>query len=291
MAETPRIGIIANPSKEGGAELLRDLLERFGNVGIETRLEAETAGLLGRADGFSLVELADQVDLLVVLGGDGTILWVLRQLGEKIIPIAAINTGSLGFLTCATAEESDRLVTALATGQYQQIDRLLLAGELIQGGEVTASFVALNEVSLCRGVDSRVIHVAAHINERLANRYSGDGLILATPTGSTAYSLSAGGPLVQPGANVFVLTPICPHTLANRPLVIDAASRVIFAVPSQRDDLAFSVDGQLVAKISAEATISLRQAPFCLSLVSLPEQDFYGVLHQKMGWTGTLRET
>lgn len=288
MAETPRIGIIANPSKEGGAELLRDLLVRFDEAGLETTLESATAGLLGRSDGLLMGDLPDQVDLLVVLGGDGTILWVLRQLGERILPIAAINTGTLGFLTCATAEESGRLVEALATGHFQQIDRILLAGELVQDGSVKASFVALNEVTLCRGVESRVIHVAAHINDRFANRYSGDGLILATPTGSTAYSLSAGGPLVQPGANVFVLTPICPHTLANRPLVIDAGSRVIFEVPSQRDALALSVDGQLVAHISYEATIALCQAPFFLSLVSLPDQNFYGVLHQKMGWIGTL---
>ena len=134
---------------------------------------------------------------------------------------------------------------------------------------------------------SRVIHVEAHINDKLANRYTGDGLILSSTTGSTAYSLSAGGPLVQPDANVFVITPICPHSLANRPLVVDASSRILFESPKQRDDLSLLVDGQLVAVLSGNARIHLRRAAFSLTLVSMTDQDFYDVLHQKMGWTGT----
>src|SRR5690606_14104655 len=142
-----------------------------------------------------------------------------------------INTGTLGFLTCATAEESGQLVEALVSGNFTLSERLLIAGDLERDGRIEASFVALNEVTLCRAVASRVIHVEAHINDKLANRYTGDGLILATPTGSTAYSLSAGGPLVQPGSGVFILTPICPHSLANRPLVADATNHIIFESP------------------------------------------------------------
>ncbi|MDF1824351.1 MAG: NAD(+)/NADH kinase [Verrucomicrobiales bacterium] len=287
MAETPRVGIIANPSKKGAKDLLRDLIDQFGEHEVPLFFERETAVLLGNVEGVSFEELSDQVDLLVVLGGDGTILWVLRQLQEKVKPIAAINTGTLGFMTCATTQESRKLVEAITTGAYESSHRVLIEGEFEAEGEVKETFFALNEILLCRGVDARGIHVEAHINGKFANRYSGDGLILSTPTGSTAYSLSAGGPLVDPDADVFIITPICPHALANRPLVVDGRSQLVFNAPEQRDDLALMVDGELVASISKPAKVRMRRAAFELPLISLPGQDFYRILNQKLGWSGT----
>lgn len=128
MAEAPRVGIIANPSKEGAKELLLDLIEQFGERGVPVLFEETTAELVGTVDGMSFEELSDRVDLLVVLGGDGTILWVLRQLQDKVKPIAAINTGTLGFMTCATTQESGRLVEAIATGKYESSHRVLIEG-------------------------------------------------------------------------------------------------------------------------------------------------------------------
>ena len=287
MAETPRVGIVANLSKSGAKELMADLLDRFEKASIEVILDERTSDFMGQPGGLPLPELSDAVDILVVLGGDGTILWVLRQLEDRIKPIAAINTGTLGFLTCATEEESGKLVEALATGNYQRTDRIVIRGEFLHQGEVKREFVALNEVTFSRGVGARVIHVEAWVNGRMANRYTGDGLIVATPTGSTAYSLSAGGPLVQPGANVFVVTPVCPHTLADRPLVVGAASLVSLKAPEQRDDLALYIDGRLTAEVSEPAEVRLKLADFQLPLISLPEQNFFTVLHRKMGWAGS----
>lgn len=287
MAETPRVGIVANPSKEGAKELLNDLISQLDEKKVEYVFEEETADFIGADSGVNFDSIEEKIDLLLVLGGDGTILWVLRQLKEKIKPIAAINTGTLGFLTCATEEESARLIEAIVTGEYETTNRVVIEGHFETGGKIRKRFFGLNEVTLCRGVDSRVIHVEAIINDQPANRYTGDGLILATPTGSTAYSLSAGGPLVQPGANVFAVTPICPHTLANRPLVVSADSKIVFEAPEQRDDLALMVDGQLVASITEPATVSMKKADFSLPLISLPGQNFFGVLHQKLGWTGS----
>ncbi len=287
MAETPRIGIVANLSKAGAKDLMGDLIQRFEEAELPVQLEENTANFIGLEKGLPLVELNDAVDVLVVLGGDGTILWVLRQLADRIKPIAAINTGSLGFLTCATAEESGKLVDALRTGDYNTSDRIIISGSLEVNGEVEERFFGLNEVTFSRGVGSRVIHVEAWVDGKMANLYTGDGLILATPTGSTAYSLSAGGPLVQPGANVFVVTPICPHTLADRPLVVSASSQMLFQAPEQRDDLALYVDGKIVAKISEKSQVRLERADFKLSLISMPDQDFYGMLHRKMGWAGS----
>lgn len=286
MANTPRIGIFANPEKPGAAALLRDLLERFAAAEAPVDLEEGTARLVGLSGGAPLAKLGEAADLVVVLGGDGTLLWAVRQMGDSLKPIAAINTGTLGFLTCATAEESDALVGALVSGGYTISERLLLAGELEQNGRSGETFYALNEVTICRAVASRVIHVEARVNGAFANRYTGDGLILSTPTGSTAYSLSAGGPLVAPDANVFVVTPICPHSLANRPLVVEATSRLVFEAPPQRDSLSLLVDGQLLAVLDEPARVHLRRADFSLPLVSLPHQDFYGVLHRKLGWKG-----
>ncbi|MEM6278353.1 MAG: NAD(+)/NADH kinase [Verrucomicrobiota bacterium] len=287
MAEALRVGIIANPAKDGAQELLRDLIERFEEREVSLVFDETTAVMMGSELGFSFEEISDHVDLFVVLGGDGTILWVLRQLQEKVKPIAAINTGTLGFMTCATTQESELLVAALTSGDYRESHRVLIQGEFEKEGKIEDTFLALNEILLCRGVDARGIHVEAHINDKFANRYSGDGLILSTPTGSTAYSLSAGGPLVDPDADVFIITPICPHALANRPLVVDGQSQLVFDAPEQRDDLALMVDGKLVASISEPARIRMRRASFHFPLISLPGQDFYRILNEKLGWTGT----
>lgn len=262
-------------------------MERFEAAGVGYVLEADSAGLVPGKKGEPFGCFSVDADLIVVLGGDGTILWTVRQLGREVKPIAAINTGTLGFLTCATAEESERLVEAIVAGELEMTNRLIIEGAFEREGEVAARFVALNEVTLCRGADSRVIHVNAWIDDVPANRYTGDGLILATPTGSTAYSLSAGGPLVQPGSDVLVVTPICPHTLANRPLVVSAGSEIVFEIPEQRDGLSLLVDGQLVTAIEEPGRVTMRRAGFSLPLASLPGQNFFGVLHQKLGWTGS----
>ncbi len=290
MVKAPQslcVGIIANPKKSGGKALLKDLLNRFKGAGISVALESLTAKSIGRKTGLALEDLNDAVDLLVVLGGDGTILWILRQLKEKIKPLAAINVGTLGFLTCATADESNEFVEAIAGGTYRLSERTVIACKLHRAGRSTESYIALNEITLSRANNSRVIHVEALVNGQFSNRYTGDGLILATPTGSTAYSLSAGGPLVEPSASVFILTPICPHTLANRPLVLDAENHISLRVPSQRDDLSMMVDGRQVADITKDANIEIEKSNFSLHLVQLEGQNFYGTLHQKLGWTGS----
>jgi len=287
MADAPRIGIIANPGKTGGIALLEDLLCRFGGAGLPVRLERASAEHAGLGEGVELDELARLSDRLVVLGGDGTILWVMRKLGSRIKPLAAINTGNLGFLTCATSDESGRLVEALASGDYRISERTVLRCSVRHEDDPPRVVFALNEIVIGRGMNARVVHVEARVNGLRANRYTGDGLIVATPTGSTAYSLSAGGPLVEPGANVFVMTPVCPHTVANRPLVVDGSSHISLFVPDQRDDLSLMADGAHVAEISGEAEVEIAMAGFALPLIALAGQDFYGVLNQKLGWMGS----
>jgi len=281
-----RLGIIANPEKPG-RELLNYLIKSLGDRGNELVIEERTARDIGLDNGIPLRQVAERSDLLVVLGGDGTILYMLRNLMENIKPIAAINTGTLGFMTCATEEECERFVDSIAGETFTISDRTIIRCQIKQPNGQPKECFALNEVTLSRESDSRVIHVEATINGLFANRYTGDGLIVSTATGSTAYSLSAGGPLVEPGCNCFVLTPVCPHALANRPMVLSADSKIDLRVPHQRDRLAVMVDGQLISRIVEGAEIKIERAAFFLPLVSLPGQNFFGVLHQKLGWTGS----
>ena len=290
MAEAQRIGIIANPDKEGASELLNQLCSQFREKGLSVVLDHASAALCSEASSLSLEELANEVDLLVVLGGDGTILWVLRQLKHFVKPVAAINTGTLGFLTCATTDEAHQLVERIVNQDVIVTPRSVIDCELWIQGECVSKSVAANEITLCRDNTARVVHVEAHVGSRHISRYSGDGLILSTPTGSTAYSLSAGGPIVEPESDVFIITPICPHTLASRPLVVDDNHHVTFRVPKQRDKLSLLADGQWVATLESDAEIRLKKAGFTLDLITMPEQDFYDVLHRKLNWTGSATE-
>jgi NAD+ kinase len=249
-------------------------------------LEEQTAVLAGQS-GIPAASFSRHVDLAAVIGGDGSMLHALSLLGDFEKPVAGINIGNLGFLTSCQDHELNVFAAALAAGRFITCVRTLLDATVHRSNNSPASFTALNEITVTRGATGRLVSLRARVNGELLNDYRADGLIIATPTGSTAYSLSAGGPLVSPDANVFVVTPICPHSLANRPLVVDATSRLVFEAPRQRDSLSLLVDGQLLTVLDEPAKVHLRKADFCLPLVSLPHQDFYGVLHRKMGWKGT----
>ncbi|MCF6311582.1 MAG: NAD(+)/NADH kinase [Verrucomicrobiales bacterium] len=287
MAET-QIGIIANPHKEGAAQLLEQLTQAFADHGITSHLEKVSAELLGQQDGVELHRLSELCDLLVVLGGDGSLLWVLSQLKGKVKPLAGINIGTLGFLSCATGDEYQNLVDAIVSHQYKISQRAIVKATLMvdEQGQLKEAgvFFGLNEVTISRAASSRTIQIEARVDGSFVNHYSGDGVILATPTGSTAYSLSAGGPIIDPAAGVFSLTPICPHALANRAIVMSDSSEIELLMPAPRDPLLLSIDGRAVAEIQSAAEVKIERAAFDLPLLALPEASFYEVLHQKLGW-------
>jgi len=290
MAET-RIGLIANPHKEGAGELLRKLIDAFASLGITTNIEKASAGLIGAEDGIELKDIGDSSDILVVLGGDGSLLWVLSQLREKIKPLAGINIGTLGFLSCSTGEEYQDLVDVIAENKFSISDRSILKASLttlengknVDGGD----FYGLNEVTISRASSSRVIQIEARVDGRFVNHYSGDGVIVSTPTGSTAYSLSAGGPVIDPVAGVFSMTPICPHALANRAIVMSDSSEIELLMPEPRDSLLLSIDGRPVAELETSSKVTIERAEFDLPLLTMPDASFYEVLHHKLGWFGS----
>jgi NAD+ kinase len=290
MAET-QIGLIANPDKKGAAELLRKLLDAFASKGTACLLEKNSAKLVDSDKGIDLAELAEASGILVVLGGDGSLLWVLSQLKEKIKPLAGINIGNLGFLSCTTGAEYQQLVDVIDGGDYSLSERSIVKASLSvkqDGKEMDkGEFFGLNEVTISRAASSRVIQIEAWVNGQFVNHFSGDGVILSTPTGSTAYSLSAGGPVIDPAAKVFTLTPICPHALANRAIVMSDSVEIELLMPEPRDPLLMSIDGHPVAEIDTTAKVKVERAGFNLPLLAMPDASFYEVLHHKLGWFGS----
>jgi len=280
-------GIVANPTKPDAVPRTLEIVERLREQKVRLLLESATACAIGETGGLPLAEIANSAEVIVVLGGDGTILHTARQLGPKAKPLAAINTGRLGFLTTAMEDELGAFVRTIAQREYEISHRSLLHAEFDCRKGIHHSFEALNEVTFSRGASSRMIRLEAYIDGEFLNRYSGDGLIVATPTGSTAYSLSAGGPLVNPSARVFLVTPICPHALASRSFVVnDDVEMEVRPEEHQREEILVSTDGSPGLTLKRHTAVRIRRAGYALPLVTFPNKSFYTVLQQKLRWMG-----
>jgi NAD+ kinase len=282
-----KVGIIANTQKAGARITLDRLTGVLSVRGIGTLLERDTAALCGLPGGLDGPDLANASDVIAVLGGDGTMLNALAKLGGTDKPVAGINIGTLGFLTSCTDGEVEAFAEALLTGNYSTSRRTLLEAKVIGVDGMGVKMLALNEVVLARGQTGRLVSLSASVDGELLNRYRADGLIVATPTGSTAYSLSAGGPLISPSAGVFVITPICPHTLSQRSLVVGDHS-VIELAPENADEgpMLFTVDGRESIPIGVGDSLQITKSSRVLNLLRLPGHSFYAALRQKLNWRG-----
>lgn len=282
-----KVGIFANGAKPGAVETVVRLQDALKRQGIESLPEAETAELISAGGGLPLAELGRMVDVVAVLGGDGTMLDAVARLGAVEVPVAGVNTGRLGFLTSCTEVELEEFAAALAEGRYLRSRRTLLDVEVIEKERESRSFTALNEVVLARGHTGRLVSLRASLDGSLLNDYRADGLIVATPTGSTAYSLSAGGPLISPTAGVFVITPICPHTLSHRSLVVEDESTIELAPNEPLEcPMQFTVDGRDCMTIERPVRVVVRKAPRKLHLLRLEGHSFYEALREKLNWRG-----
>ena len=274
--------MVAHPRKPDAPSAVKNVRHSLTSRGIEVVLEEETARLIGE---IGLEDFATGADLVVSLGGDGTLLETLHRLGPNKAPIAGVNIGTLGFLTACTDEEIDLLGDHLADGKINLVERSMLRVEMIEEGGRAREFLALNEAVLMRGETGRLVSLDARVDGDLLNHYRADGLIVATPTGSTAYSMAAGGPLLGPGAGVFVITPICPHSMSNRSLVVGEGS-VIELAPSGGGDepILFSVDGRDILRIEKDSVVRVTRHSECLRLVRLPGHSFYETRRKKLHW-------
>jgi NAD+ kinase len=282
-----KVGILANPHKPGSLPALRQLRECLADKGVETILDTEAALLAGESGGMPAADFAQEVDVAAVFGGDGTMLYSVSKLGRFEKPVVGIHVGTLGFLTTCTGGELALLADAIASGSYSTSPRTLLCATIFRAGQDPVSYTALNEMTLSRGETGRLVSLTARVNGDLLNHYRADGLIVATPTGSTAYSLSAGGPLIAPEAGVFLITPICPHSLSQRALVLsDSWSIELSSKDPEEAPMLFTVDGRDSVRIAAGDRIEVRKADHCFHLLRLKDRTFYEALRQKLGWQG-----
>jgi len=287
MTPCPLLGIIANTTKSGAAELLGEILSALHERKIPYNLEARTALLIGAHSKMEIDELGDKSDLILVLGGDGTMLQAVRQMGEHLKPFLGINYGSLGFLTCIGANAYLPALDALAAGNYVLSRRALLHVEVMRDGDVIAQMRGLNDAVISRGEHSNLIKLTAWIDGSPLTEYNADGVIIATPTGSTAYSLAAGGPLMMPSSGVFVMTPVCPHVLTTRPLIVGEHSIIEVSPRADQRVVYLSVDGQDPVPIAAGDVIRIKKSAQSFALVMLPGTDFFALLRQKLKWGGS----
>jgi NAD+ kinase len=282
-----KIGLIAHTGKPGVAELIRTLGAEFERFKLPVLLEAKTAALAGLSSDCTIEDLGRQADLLVVLGGDGTILNVVGQLGDVIKPVFGINVGSLGFLTCANSSAAAEAVDCIAAGKMVFSDRTLLEATAQITGKASVTVTGLNDAVLSRGQVSRLVRLKTRVNGEPLTEFNADGLIVATPTGSTAYSLSAGGPILAPESGAFVITPICPHVLTNRSIIVDESAVIEIEVTEREYPVFLTVDGREPLHIETGSTVAIKKSRRVLPLASLPGVSFFSVVRQKLKWSGS----
>ncbi len=282
------VGLIANTGKSGAAVLVRAVTEEFARASVKALTDTKTAALNGETSALSIEDLGRAADLLVVLGGDGTILSVVGQLGDAIKPIFGINIGSLGFLTCSASADYREAVECIAAGKMVFSERALLDVHVDPVGPACSQVLrCLNDVVFSRGEISRLVRVAVRVNGEALTEFNADGLIIATPTGSTAYSLSAGGPILAPESGSLVITPICPHTLTNRSIIVDELAVIEIEATEREHPVFLTVDGRDPLQIESGSIVTVRKAAQSLPLAALPGVSFFSVVRQKLKWRGS----
>ena len=280
-----RIGIISKPKKAEIREIVPPLIEWLRERQIEVFLDKETGAILeSHARAVPRNEMAAQVDLLIVLGGDGTLLATARALNRKTVPILAVNLGGLGFLTVISKEDIYATLEQVLEGKARIERRVQLEGELVRADEIISSFLALNDVVLNKGAIARIIDFDVLVDGRFMSTYKADGLIVSTPTGSTAYSLAAGGPIIAPSVSAILVTPICAHTLTNRPLVLPDTAQIEISVKSQREAAYLTVDGQVGLAAHSDDTVRLRKASSYVEIIQPISMNYFEILREKLKW-------
>jgi NAD+ kinase len=279
------VGIVSRPRQAEIASVAPKLIEWLEARGLAVLYDRETGSCVTNAGRErSREELAGAVDLLIVLGGDGTLLSAARSLGDHPVPILPVNLGGLGFLTSVTLPDLYPILEEVLAGRSRVSQRTLLDTQVLREGKAVAHHLALNDAVLNKGALARIIDLSLHVDGDFVCSYKADGLILSTPTGSTAYSLAAGGPIVYPKVAAFVVTPICPHTLTNRPLVIPDSSHVEISFRAGDEAVFLTIDGQVGVELQRADKISVSRAAHSLRLVRPSRKTYFEILRNKLKW-------
>ncbi|HNR03459.1 MAG TPA: NAD(+)/NADH kinase [Bacillota bacterium] len=278
-----KLGIIPNINKDKDLNVTRSILLWFANKDAVLMLESDIAEKLGyKNSGFSREKIYSSSDVVIVLGGDGTLLNIARQSARYDVPLFGINLGHLGFL--AEAEISDMYLSLdkIMEGDYN-IEKRMMLEALVEDDENNGKeFLALNDFSVTKGMTSRMITISTYINDSFFELYSADGVVISSPTGSTAYSLSAGGPIVSPELKVLIITPICPHTIHNRSIVVSEKDEVKIVIGDENPEVMLSVDGQDSYRLNSGKVVRIRSSSFVTNLVKLKQRSFFDVLRRKI---------
>lgn len=281
---TKAVGIFAKPNAPAAVKLIPQLIEWLKQRGIEVRLDNEAARYAGMLVGLDRAHVPDGCDLAIVLGGDGTVLSAARAVGHRAIPLLAVNLGGLGFLTAITVEDLFPELERALSGSHRVSRRKMMQVALMRDQTVVGQYQALNDVVIAKSNIARIVDLEAYAGDSFVCAYKADGLIIATPTGSTAYSLSAGGPIIYPTVNAFCLTPICPHTLTNRPLIVPADIPIRVVSRAGEETTYLTVDGQVGSPLETGDVVECRMADFDVLLIRPPHKTFFDVLRQKLKW-------
>ena len=276
-------GIIAKQNKPEALTIIKAITEWLSKRGVKALVEQEVAEKLGYAHHLEKEAIASQSELLIVVGGDGTLLSVVRLPGIETLPVLGINLGGLGFLTETLKEEMFQALEKVVAGDFETEQRMMLKTTIYREGKVVEQSAVLNDIVITKGALARIIDLETHIDGNYLTTFKADGLILSTPTGSTAYSLAAGGPIVCPSLDSIIVNPICPHTLTNRPLVLPKSAKVRVVLKSPQD-VHITLDGQIGRPLMTEDVVEAEKAENYFRLVKSPHKTYFELLRTKLRW-------
>jgi NAD+ kinase len=292
MTNTPikRIGIVLKPHQPDALKTICELAAWLADRGISLvggpeierqRVEQQTGCAIEEVPG---EKLAANVDLILVLGGDGTMIASARLMGNSEVPVLGINFGGLGYLAEFRIEELYAALESILSGNYRLDKRVMLDVELVRSDESVTRNRVLNDVVINKSALARIIEIEAYLNQQFVNSFRADGLIVSTPTGSTAYNLSAGGPIIYPSMNAVVITPICPFTLSNRPIVVPDDAVIELRLKTKQEDVALTLDGQVGFPLKVEERVVIRKSQTIFNLVQPMNRNYFDVLRDKLRW-------
>ncbi|RLA95124.1 MAG: NAD(+) kinase [Deltaproteobacteria bacterium] len=276
-----KVGIIAKKNKTEAIEASHNLINWLKSRGVEVIVDNELKKEIGE---FISETDVSQAELLVVLGGDGTLLSAARLIGNSDVPILGVNLGGLGFLTAFSLNELYPVIEKILSEDYETEKRMMLTTTIIRRNEVIAKYSVLNDVVINKAAIARIIDLETSIDEYYLTSFKADGLIISTPTGSTAYSMAAGGPIVFPSLHTIILTPICPHTLTNRPILVPDSVKIRVILRSKNEDVFLTFDGQVGQSLRVNDVVEIKRSERAVRLIKSPFKDYFEVLRTKLRW-------
>jgi NAD+ kinase len=290
ISSTKRVGIVVKPHQPDALKTICGVVKWLNERGMtlvggpeleRERIQHETGCAV---EALELEKLAASVDLMLVLGGDGTMIATARMIGDTEVPVLGVNYGGLGYLAEFRIEELYVALESIVSGNYRLDKRVMLTVELLRGDEQVTRNRVLNDVVINKSALARIIEIEAYLNQQFVSSFRADGLIVSTPTGSTAYNLSAGGPVIFPSMNAVVITPICPFTLSNRPIVVPDDAVIELRLKTQQEDVALTLDGQVGFPLKVEDRVVIRKSRATFNLVQPTNRNYFDVLRDKLRW-------